>query len=80
MPPWSGIDTDNDLNFFAAGPWYHGQHFDDGSSLGDLQFGENTSERFREEVLSTFLRHFLHEGDTKPAALARLPAAPVTVI
>ena len=52
--------------------WYHAQHFSDGSSLGKLQFGENTSERFREEVLSSFLRHFLHEGESE------LPA-PVTV-
>jgi putative CocE/NonD family hydrolase len=59
-------DPRNDLNFFAAGPWYHGQHFDDGSSLGDLQFGSNTSEQFRTKVLSTFLRHFLHGGDTEP--------------
>ncbi len=66
------LDTNNDLNFFAAGPWYHGQHFEDGSSLGELEFGENTSERFREEVLAPFLRHFLHEGETE------LPA-PVTV-
>jgi len=66
------LDTNNDLNFFAAGPWYHGQHFSDGSSLGKLQFGENTSERFREEVLYRFLRHFLHEGESG------LPA-PVTV-
>ena len=66
------LDTDNDLNFFAAGPWYHGQHFENGSSLGQLQFGGNTSERFRKEVLAPFLRHFLHEGDTE------LPA-PVTV-
>ena len=66
------LDTDNDLNFFAAGPWYHGQHFENGSSLGQLQFGGNTSKRFREEVLAPFLRHFLHEGDTE------LPA-PVTV-
>ena len=66
------FDKDNNRNFFAAGPWFHGQHFGDGSSLGDLQFGENTSERFREEVLSPFLRHFLHEDGTG------LPA-PVTV-
>jgi hypothetical protein len=65
-------DPENDLNFFAAGPWYHGQHFADGSSLGDLQFGANTSQQFRERVLSTFLRHFLHGDGTE------LPA-PVTV-
>ncbi|MDF1576509.1 MAG: CocE/NonD family hydrolase [Bacteroidales bacterium] len=55
------FDTANNLNFFAAGPWYHGQHFEDGSSLGQLQFGHNTAERFREKVLSPFLRHFLHD-------------------
>lgn len=65
-------DTANQLNFFAAGPWFHGQHFGNGSSLGDLQFGENTSARFREEVLTRFLRHFLHDSRTD------LPA-PVTV-
>jgi len=66
------LDTLNNLNFFAAGPWYHGQHFENGSSLGQLKFGQNTSERFRKEVLAPFLRHFLHKGDTE------LPA-PVTV-
>jgi putative CocE/NonD family hydrolase len=66
------LDTNNDQNFFAAGPWFHAQHFMDGSSLGQLQFGENTSKRFREEVLAPFLRHFLHKGE------AELPA-PVTV-
>ena len=62
------FDTLNNMNFFAAGPWYHGQHEADGSKLGDLQFGENTSQTFREDVLSPFLRHFLHEGDTEPPA------------
>jgi len=66
------LDTNNDLNYFSAGPWYHGQHFEDGSVLGDLDFGENTAKRFREEVLAPFLRHFLHEGESE------LPA-PVTV-
>jgi putative CocE/NonD family hydrolase len=58
------FDTLNNLNFFAAGPWYHGQHAEDGSSLGELQFGHNTSERFRDKVLSPFLRHFLHTDQT----------------
>jgi putative CocE/NonD family hydrolase len=65
-------DRENDLNFFTAGPWYHGQHFADGSRLGDLQFGQNTAYHFREEVLKKFLRHFLHGDDPE------LPA-PVTV-
>ena len=65
-------DTANDLNYFAAGPWYHGQHFADGSSLGALEFDENTSKRFRQDVLAPFLRRYLH-GDTME------PLAPVTV-
>jgi len=65
-------DTTNEHNFFAAGPWYHGQHFADGSRLGDLNFDENTSKRFRQDVLAPFLRKHLH-GET-----VEMPA-PVTV-
>jgi putative CocE/NonD family hydrolase len=72
-------DTNNDVNFFAAGPWYHGQHAGDGSSLGQLEFGQNTSERFRQEVLAPFLRHFLHDGETGPSAGETELPAPVTV-
>lgn len=52
-------DRGNDLNFFAAGPWYHGQHFADGARLGPLVFDEDTAKRFREDVLDPFLRRFL---------------------
>ncbi len=55
-------DKKNEFNFFAAGPWYHGQHFDDGSRLGALNFGENTAMQFRQDVLIRFLRRYLH-GD-----------------
>ena len=65
-------DAGNDLNFFTAGPWFHGQHFGDGSSLGDLDFRQNTAKQFRDEVLKPFLRHFLHADGTE------LPS-PVTV-
>ncbi len=65
-------DTGNDLNYFVAGPWYHGQHFDDGSRLGALDFDENTAKRFREDVLKPFLRKHLH-GD------AEIQLSPVTV-
>ena len=65
-------DSANDLNFFVAGPWYHGQHFDDGSKLGDIEFDENTSKRFREDVLDRFLRRYLHDDEVEPPA-------PVTV-
>jgi putative CocE/NonD family hydrolase len=66
------LDKDNDLNFFVAGPWYHGQHFADGSRLGALKFDEDTANRFREDVLTGFLRRYLH-GDAVAAP------APVTV-
>ena len=65
-------DKTNDLNFFVAGPWYHGQHFEDGSSLGALDFDENTAKRFRQDVLAKFLRRYLHEDAVEPLA-------PVTV-
>jgi len=61
-------DLHNDLNYFAAGPWYHGQHFSDGSRLGAIEFDEDTSKRFREDVLKPFLRrHLLGEEMRCPA-------------
>lgn len=66
------FDGSNDSNFFVAGPWYHGQHWADGSSLGPIRFDEDASKRFREEVLSNFLRRFL-KGENVPAP------SPVTV-
>jgi uncharacterized protein len=58
-------DRDNDRNFFAAGPWYHGQHFSDGSALGALRFDEDTAKRFREDVLAAFLERHL-KGEDAP--------------
>jgi hypothetical protein len=52
-------DPANDKNFFVAGPWYHGQHFADGSRLGAIEFGEDTARRFREDVLAPFLAKYL---------------------
>lgn len=65
-------DKANDMNFFVAGPWYHGQHAEDGSRLGAIEFDENTAKRFREDVLTGFLRRYLHGEDVEPPA-------PVTV-
>ncbi len=65
-------DRANDTNFFVAGPWYHGQHFADGSRLGPLEFGEDSARRFREDVLAPFLAKYL-----KGAAVAA--PSPVTV-
>ena len=65
-------DCGNDRNYFAAGPWYHGQHFADGNSLGAVRFDEDTARRFRQDVLVPFLRKFLR-GEDGPAL------SPVTV-
>jgi putative CocE/NonD family hydrolase len=56
-------DSDNDLNFFVAGPWYHGQQFSKGNHLGEIEFDQDTSKRFREDILVPFFRRFLH-GDS----------------
>jgi hypothetical protein len=63
-------DRGNDRNFFAAGPWYHGQHFADGSRLGALKFDEDTARRFREDVLAPFLRKFLKGQNAEAPAPA----------
>src|SRR2546429_4216230 len=50
----------------VLGPWYHGQAIDEGSSLGNLRFGSDTSRWFREHVLRPFLAQYLKDG--APAA------------
>jgi putative CocE/NonD family hydrolase len=56
-------DSNNDMNFFVAGPWRHGQHFSDGSRLGDINFDQDTAKRYREDILRPFLRRYLHGED-----------------
>jgi hypothetical protein len=65
-------DTANDRVFLVMGPWHHGQAIGNGSSLGALEFGTDTSAHFRRELLRPFLDQYLVEGAPK----ARL--APVT--
>lgn len=66
-------DTRNDMVYLVAGPWNHGQSSRDGSSLGALRFGSDTSAWFRASVLRPFLDQHL-----KPGA-PRADVAPVTV-
>ncbi|PMX83180.1 glutaryl-7-ACA acylase, partial [Pseudomonas sp. GW460-C3] len=53
-------------------PWYHGQSIEDGSTLGALHFGQDTSLWFQREVLRPFLDQYLREG------APRADVAPVT--
>lgn len=55
-------DTNNQ-NFLVIGPWNHGGWSRaDGSKLGPIDFGSNTSAYFRDEIRAPFLRHYLKGG------------------
>jgi putative CocE/NonD family hydrolase len=58
-------DTANDKVFLVLGPWHHGQAIREGSTLGALKFGSDTSLTFRREVLRPFLDQYLKEGAPK---------------
>jgi putative CocE/NonD family hydrolase len=47
-------DTDNNLNYLVIGPWIHGQSWGDGSALGAIKLGSDTSLHFREGVRQAF--------------------------
>jgi putative CocE/NonD family hydrolase len=49
----------NDLNFFTAGPWHHGENWAKGGQLGPLDWSEATGRRWRADVLAPFLAHYL---------------------
>ena len=55
-------DLDGTKVKLVLGPWYHGQAIDEGSSLGNLRFGSDTSRWFREHVLRPFLAQYLKDG------------------
>src|ERR1700756_5789782 len=45
----------------SIGPWYHGQGIDEGSSLGAVKFGQDTSAWWRRHVLAPVLAHYLKD-------------------
>ena len=48
-------DSRGDMELkLVMGPWYHGQEME-GSALGAIRFGSDTTEYFRERVLRPFL-------------------------
>jgi hypothetical protein len=52
-------DTRGDMVRISIGPWYHGQEIDEGSSLGAIKFGMDTSAWWRRHVLAPLLAHYL---------------------
>jgi len=58
-------DTNNDMVFLVLGPWHHGGEIEDGSAMGAISFGSNTSKTFQQEVLLPFLDHYLKDGAPK---------------
>ncbi|HEX2639357.1 MAG TPA: CocE/NonD family hydrolase, partial [Pyrinomonadaceae bacterium] len=56
-------DINHDKLFLVMGPWHHGQEIRDGSSLGALRFGSDTSAYFRRQILRQFLDHYLKDGE-----------------
>ncbi len=66
-------DTNNDKVFLVMGPWHHGQEIDDGSSLGALHFGSDTSYYFEQNILRPFLDHYL-KTDTPKSDVATVNA------
>ena len=55
-------DVKGNMVKLVLGPWYHGQAIDEGSTLGNLRFGSDTSRWFREHVLRPFLAQYLKDG------------------
>ncbi|HTZ71463.1 MAG TPA: CocE/NonD family hydrolase [Acetobacteraceae bacterium] len=66
-------DPTNPNLYLAMGPWHHGQAIGDGSTLGPLHFGLDTSLWWRMHVLRPFLDHYLRD-DAPPMDVARVTA------
>ncbi|EOR95439.1 Glutaryl-7-ACA acylase [Arcticibacter svalbardensis MN12-7] len=56
-------------NILVMGPWFHGGWVrSDGSSFGDIQFGQPTSTYYQEKFELPFFKHYLKDqGDFNPA-------------
>ena len=66
-------DVSGNMVKLVLGPWYHGQGIDEGSSLGNIRFGFDTSRFWREHVLRPYLAQYLKDG-APPADIAAVTA------
>ncbi len=51
-------------NFFVGGPWNHGGWARNGSSLGKIQFGADTSLQYRQQIEAPFFAFYLKDKGT----------------
>ncbi|WP_457383411.1 CocE/NonD family hydrolase [Rhodanobacter sp. TND4EL1] len=58
-------DSSGNMVKLVMGPWNHGQEIKEGSSLGALRFGSDTSKYFREKILRPYLAQYLKDGAPK---------------
>ncbi len=75
MAMWKALkpkDTNNMVRL-SIGPWYHGQGIDEGSSLGAVKFGMDTSKWWRKHVLAPTLAHYLKD-EAPPLDVATVTA------
>ncbi len=57
----------------VMGPWYHGQWSREGSFLGNVRFGSNTSAYFQDSLEIPFFNYYLlDKGDVKNVAEANI--------
>jgi putative CocE/NonD family hydrolase len=54
----------NKQNFFVGGPWNHGGWARNGSSLGRIQFGADTSLHYRQQIEAPFFAFYLKDKGT----------------
>ncbi len=62
------------FNKIVNGPWYHGQWAsNDGTHLGNIYFGDNTSEWYQQNIEIPFFNYFLNgKGDISKIAEANI--------
>jgi putative CocE/NonD family hydrolase len=69
----SAMPAVNDKLYLVLGPWHHGQGIENGSSLGAIDWDENTSREFQRNILGPFLAHYLKDG-APPMDVAKVNA------
>jgi hypothetical protein len=75
---WGALNTykaterqNHNPNFLVMGPWYHGMWSrTPGKSFGDLDYGQDTSQYFQEQIEFPFFERYLRGQDVAPPAEA----------